>query len=261
MVFIWKKFHGFASAVVLLLAVTANLSASIKAHHFHSSHRNCVIHVKTTIQEAIDRAKPGCIIKIPAFGYYNEQVIIPPHLTGLTIIGGTGATLDAFGFDFGVIAVPPNVTPISSTSPGKNCPMKGIKNLRIQNLTVINGNLGGILLVGAKNFSIVDCVFGANGTNGLLTSCSTNGKISRCASYEQPNIGIYVSTCKDVTVDRNLVHDNPFGIVIENSLGCTIKLNKGFNNNTDIALTNVPNLPITENKHNTVLNNHFHEKQ
>ena len=55
-----------------------------------------LIRVRTTIQAAVDTAKPGDVVLVPA-GTYHENVVVSTD--GVSLVGLTGAVLDGAGVD------------------------------------------------------------------------------------------------------------------------------------------------------------------
>ena len=224
-----------------------------------SSENICIIQVTTSIQDAVDSAHPGCIIKVPA-GVYAESVQIPINLTNLTIIAEEGAIIDATNFENGIASSPPfTELPTVYSIPDFPCPGPGIKNLTIEGLTIRNATSNGIFLVGAKNFLIVNCVCENNAEYGIFPQCSKNGIIAYNEVSGSLDAGIYVGVSENVSVQHNIAHDNVIGIEIENSINCDAQANESFNNTIGLLCDIGPNLPIKALSKILLANNDIHD--
>lgn len=225
-----------------------------------------IIHVTTTIQDAVDKAKPGSIIVVPEGTYTSEPndnsavVTIPIHLTGLTIIGLPGAVIDAQGLNFGIYSAPEGEVPIPY-QPEVPCPTGGIEKLTIVGLEIKNYWVDGIFLVAAYKFSFVNVNTWSDGSAyyGLFPICSYKGTIKGCSASGHIDSGIYVGDSKAVSVIACTAFNNPIGIEIENSIGCNVQLNDVYGNAIGILVNINPNLPVKVNCKNLIAYNNVHD--
>ena len=246
----YSRFLAAVSAALFIL-IAQPVIAQDRSHHK-------VIVVTTTIQDAVNKAKPGTTIKIPA-GTYYESVNIPTNLTGLTLLGSNGAIIDATGFTNGIQSFYPGPIPDAYVTPEVPCSDAGIKGLTIKGLTIRNANENGIFLAGATKFRILNCILENDGEYGVFPTCCEKGLIANCTCSGHTDAGIYVGIDTDISVLYNTTFSNAIGIEIENSIFCSVQYNDTYNNAVGILFDIGPNIPIKENAKLLAAFNNIHD--
>jgi hypothetical protein len=129
------------------LAFAAVLAACIAVEI--ASAEAAIVVVSTTIQAAVNRAKPGDIILVPPRTYRETVRVLKDNIT---ILGSEGAIIDAHGFSNGIhvgadiFGQGPNGVPV--------CPAVAVKNFTLIGLTVQNAVNNGIFLSGVDTYTL-----------------------------------------------------------------------------------------------------------
>jgi virginiamycin B lyase len=192
--------------------------------------RTRVIPVHSTIQSAVDSAKPGDVVLVPR-GTYHESVAVSTD--GISIVGLPGAVLDGAGVAGQVgIRVAPAAT--AETLHGF-----GLQGLRIEGYA-----RDGLLLRHVDGFSIIGNLFVDNDDYGVFPVLSSHGLIASNQASGSEDTGIYVGQSTDVTVDANTAEQNTVGFDIENSTRITAALNQARRNSLGLIVQGAPGLTV-----------------
>ena len=205
--------------------------------------------VSTSIQAAVDAARPGDTIVVPP-GRYHESVRI--EKSRITVRGSRGAVLDASGFAVGMrVATGPG---------GPGCPAPTLSDISIDGLRIESASFTGVLLRGVDGFTVRDGVYTGNEEYAIFPICSQNGTVDSNDVEGTDDAAIYVGNSHDVVVDRNHATDSTVGIEIENSIGIVVRNNTAIGNTSGIVTFVLPGLavPMTEDvliERNVVMHN------
>jgi parallel beta-helix repeat protein len=205
----------------MLALLLAPVTAAKAAH---------VIPARSTIQQAVDAARPGDVVLVPA-GTYHESVVVSTD--GISIVGLPGAVLDGTGASgpvgIGVAPVPPAVT---------------LHGFRLQGLRVENFARDGVLLRHVDGFTIVGNRFLDNDDYGVFPVLSSHGLITANEASGSDDTGIYVGQSSDVTVTANTAGRNTVGFDIENSTRITAAGNQAHDNSLGLIVQGAPGLIV-----------------
>ena len=227
-----------AGAVVAAVALAAAPSAAAED-----------VVVVSSIQAAVDAARPGDTVIVPP-GRYHESVTVAK--SEITIRGSRGAVLDASGFAVGIRA--------ASGPGGPGCPTPTISDIVIDGLRVEGAGFTGALLRGVDGFAVRDGVYAGNEEYAVFPICSRNGVIEGNHVEGTDDAAIYVGNSRDVVVERNHATDSTVGIEIENSTDLIVRDNTTISNTAGIVSFVLPGLalPVTEDlliERNVVMHN------
>ncbi len=197
--------------------------------------------VSGSIQAAVNAARPGDRIRVPA-GVYRECVSMTRD--DITLIGSRLAILDGTGLpcDTGIHAAPP---------PGH----AAIQRFRMDGFHVRHYSKNGVLVEHGSDFRITSGRESFNGEYGIFALHSTRGLIEENRVSDSDDTGIYVGQSSDVVVRENSVTDCTVGIEIENTVGARILANRAFGNSTGILIDVLPGLETIETDRVTVVEN------
>lgn len=194
-----------------------------------------------SIQEAVNKAKPGDTILVEPGEYKQSVYVDKPNITLRGLRNGDNwAVLDGEKklYD-GIIASGHSIVV-------EGFYVKGYK-----------GN--GIMTEGANNFKIINnkvegafyAIFPQYGKNGLIQGNEVSGT---------EDAGIYVGMNENIDVIENDAHDNVIGLEFENCKNALMARNTVHENTVGILLSLLPGLPIKESselivRDNKVINN------
>lgn len=221
-----------------------------------------VIVVSTTIQAAVDVARPGDTISIPP-GTYRESILI--NKSDITLQGSPGTVIDATGASTGITV---GTGQLSRYNGILRCPPMALRNVTLSGITIRGANFSGIFLVGVDGYRLTDSSYVDNQVYGPFPICSRNGLIasnsvevsSALSASPLVDAGIYVGGDDIVTVKDNRVTGYAIGIEIENSSDTIIENNVLTGNTCGILVVVLPGLPqaFTDNvriERNVVMHN------
>ena len=206
-----------------------------------SAHAARAIVVSTTIQAAINAARPGDTVRVPP-GIYRENVLVTQD--NITIQGSVGAIMDGTGLagDTGI-----TVTPVD--------PATRITGFRLTGLRIQNYSDNGVFLVHVDDFHISRGEYMDNAEYGIFPVLSSNGVIDFNRVSGANDTGIYVGQSKAVAIKQNHVTDCTVGIEVENSADITVDNNTAIGNSVGILVSLLPGLDVTTSQDITVTNN------
>ncbi len=197
--------------------------------------------VSTTIQAAIDAARPGDTVLVPP-GIYRENVLVTED--NITIQGSLGAVMDGTGL-VGNTGI--TVTPVA--------PATRITGFRLSGLRIQNYSENGVLLVHVDTFHISHGEYIDNHEYGVFPVLSFNGLIDFNHVSGANDTGIYVGQSQGVVITKNRVTDCTVGIEVENSSNITVDDNTARGNAVGILVSLLPGLEVTASRDITVANN------
>ncbi len=226
------------AALVLALAALVALPGTALA----SGGR--VIRVTTTIQAAVDQARPGDTVVVPPGTYHESVLITTSHLT---LRGSQAAVIDASGFDQGIRVG----TGAQSTGPDgfPVCPPVSVRDVTVEGLTVRDASDDGIFLIGVDGFVVRGGRYLDNDQYGVFPSCSTQGLVEGNFTRGANDTAFYVGNSTHVTVTGNRASGNTSGYEVENSSFVVERGNQASGNTAGILVFVLPNLPRTVSSH------------
>jgi parallel beta-helix repeat protein len=199
-----------------------------------------IIEVKKggSIQKAVERAKPGDLIRVFP-GTYSENIFIDKDDISLqgVVIDGNWPTLDGKKKINDAILYSGN-------------------GILIENFKIINYKGNGIMGQAGNNFVIRNNWIIDTGVYGIFPQYGKNGLIEHNVVSLIADAAIYVGMCDNVDVLHNEVFDNVAGIEIENSRHCLVENNYAHDNTGGLLTFVTPGLPI-KTTFDVILRNNF----
>jgi parallel beta-helix repeat protein len=187
--------------------------------------RELYVQAGESVQDTVDRARPGDTILVP-YARYNERVVI--DMSDITLRGVPNANGQYPIFDG------QNRLPEAVISSGNN--------FTISHLHVRNYTDNGILVEGVTNVHFHDLISENTGTYGIYPVRSTDVLIERVTASGVNDAAIYAGQCENVIVRDSEVFDSVLGIEIENSLNGDVYNNYAHDNSVGIFYVVLPNL-------------------
>jgi parallel beta-helix repeat protein len=215
------------------------LAAAVAACAAGFSARADIVPVASTIQAAVDSAKPGDIVLVPP-GTYRETVKVLKD--NITIVGPESAIIDASGFTNGIHVGANIFTP--GTAPV--CPAIAVKNFTIIGLTIRNADSNGIFLSGVDGYIIARGNYINNGDYATYPSCSNDGQILFNTAKGGSDTCLYVGNDVEVSLAGNQASGCTVGIQIVNSSHVQVRRNTVIGNTAGILAIVDPFNPRTE---------------
>jgi cytochrome c peroxidase len=235
-----------------------------------------------SIQQAIDRARPGGTVMIRP-GVYREtadatnglNITRSIHLVGLSSHGKKVVLENSGGQKNAIVAVPadhtncmgchsslappfPRLAGVKSDPPSSTY---AIKDLTISGITMKDFSNNGLFARSIDGFSFVDVHSVGNRNYGIFPVSSRNGIITRSSATGSDDSGIWVETSENVKVTHNLVEGNVNGFEISNSQDILIANNEVRGNTVGIAAFFLPDIfgvrPYA--RRYTIRDNHIHD--
>jgi nitrous oxidase accessory protein NosD len=199
-----------------------------------------------SIQEAVNKAKPGDTVKVAA-GTYQQNVQIKTD--GITLKGegpdetviepGTPPTAaDPFCEGNGICIV--DATPHQNGPPTVN---RVIADVRVKELAVQGFTGTGVLFFGTRNQRVIDVLAQNNGSYGIAAFETTEGKYWDNVTPNNHEAGIYIgdSPNADALVRDNVSNGNlGNGIFIRDASHGVVKNNQTYDNCVGILLLDTP---------------------
>jgi parallel beta-helix repeat protein len=202
--------------------------------------RTLVVHDGESIQDAVDAAEPGDVVKVlPGVytGTPGDPAVVHVTTSGLTLRGSPGAVIDAAGHPFGVIVGVPG--PIGPAG----CPPVTVHDFRFEGFTVRDAEFTGLFLVGVDGFELRGGRYLDNEEYGPFPVCSSHGQIVGNFASGHDDAAIYVGDDDGVVVEGNTVKDSTIGVEIENSENAIVRGNLLVENTAGILVVVLPGLP------------------
>ena len=224
---------------LLLLAALLGVARVLMTWTSHAAAAHAIV-VSTTIQAAIDAARPGDTVLVPP-GIYRENVLVTKD--NITIQGSLGAVMDGTGLagDTGI-----TVTPVA--------PATRITGFSLAGLRPQHYSENGVLLMHVHNFHISHGEYIDNAEYGIFPVLSSNGLIDLNHVAGANDTGIYVGQSHNVVIKKNHVTDCTVGIEVENSSTITVDNNRAIGNSVGIFVSLLPGLEVTASRGITVTN-------
>lgn len=179
-----------------------------------------------SIQQAINRANPGDVIKVMP-GIYKETVYIDKDnitLSGVRI-NGEWPTLEGEGKLNDAILYSGN-------------------NFTVENFKITHYKGNAIMGQAGNNFIIRNNMVIDTGVYGIFPEFGKNGLIEYNVLSGIEDAAIYVGMCDNIHVAHNRVFENVAGIEIENTRHAIVENNVAYNNTGGILVFITPGLPI-----------------
>ncbi len=197
-----------------------------------------VVNPGESIQNAIDRAAPGSVIRVQP-GEYYESITVDANK--ITLIGGDGTpaarpALDGHGVHSDAVIVS-----------GRDFTMA---NFEIRHYV---GN--GVVAQETSHFTLKDSRLEDTGLYGVYPVRSSFVKIQRVEVIGARDAGIYVGQSKGIVVEDCVAHGNVTGIEIENSVDARVERNHVYDNAGGILIFALPGNPSKEAKRTRVARN------
>jgi parallel beta-helix repeat protein len=245
-------------AVGLLLAASPALADDYGGRWFQ-----VVGPKKGSIQEAIDRARPGGVVLVlPGVYHENEggtnalQIGKSIHLIGLSTPRKRVVLENAGGQRNGIVAVPsehydcmschaslaPPFTLLPHAEGMQLSQEPTIYGLTISGFTIRDFSNNGLFARGVDGYAFVDVHSVNNPNYGIFPVSTRNGVITRSSATGADDSGIWVETSQNVSVTHNVVEDNVNGFEVSNSDDVTLEHNVVRGNSVGMAILFLPDI-------------------
>ena len=238
----------------LALCVVASLPAAAA---------NLVVHRGESIQEAVDRARPGDTVTVHPGTYrergrpcpYDKSEICAVSVTkdGISLVAQGGATLLNPGGQNDGIAFSP-------ASPERGVCLGSDKSKRLQGATVRGFTVrgfsdDGIFFLCVEGIAVEGNTAVNNEQYGIFPSHVVGGHVAGNHASGAKDTGIYVGQSRDVLVEANVAQANVSGFEVENSSGVTVRRNLATGNTGGILTFALPGLDVHVNEDNVIEDN------
>jgi parallel beta-helix repeat protein len=206
-----------------------------------------------SIQEAVERARPGDTIEVMP-GVYHEEITV--DLNDLTLRGVvTPGQAEAAGeSQFG--ASPTLARPVLD---GQNKLADGViatgDNFHIEGFEFRDYSGNGVVVQNAHGPVLRDLRIDHTGLYGTYPVSCTGVTIEKVTATGIADAAIYVGQSRDIAVRNCEAHDNVTGIEIENSINAVVENNYVHNNTGGILVFVLPNNPSKAGRDCRVMNN------
>jgi len=165
-----------------------------------------------SIQEAIDAAEPGDVIKVWP-GIYTEEASpkyglrITKNNIKLLAKGGPGSVrlLASNDQETGVYAAP-----AGCEYKDKVCDSV-LEDFSIEGFSIEGFPVNGIQTRWVDGFKFKDCYSVDNLHNGIYATLSSNGSVVGCKSHGSLDSGLWIAGSVDVTADNNEIYESTTG--------------------------------------------------
>lgn len=197
-----------------------------------------VVQPGESIQDAVDRAAPGSVIRVQPGEYYESITI---DTDNITLIGGDGAAATRPALDgHGVLSD-------AVIASGRDFTMA---NFEVRHYT---GN--GVVAQETTNVTLRDLKLEDTGLYGVYPVRSSFVKVQKVEVIGARDAGIYVGQSKGIVVEDCIAHGNVTGIEIENSVDARVERNHVYNNAGGILVFALPGNPSKEARRTRVAKN------
>ncbi len=192
-----------------------------------------------SIQNAIDAAAPGAVIRISPGTYHEALTIATPQLTlvgtGHVVIENPGAA------DDGIV--------VADAGDG----------FALANVTVRGFKENGVKLEHVNGFVLWNVRAENDGEYGLFPVFSSHGVIVHCSASGHSDTGIYVGQSDHIVMADNVASGNVNGLEIENSSDVLAANNESFDNVAGILVVLLPGLDMKTSSTILVRGNRVHD--
>jgi len=184
-----------------------------------------VVEPGQTIQEVVDRARPGDVVEVP-YGVYNEQVVVA--VDNLTLRGVPNAQGEW-----------PILDGQNTLTDGVVVSADGFEMafFRLRNYTD-----NGVLAERVRGVYLHDLVTERTGTYGVYPVHCNDALIERVVATGINDAGIYAGQCENVIIRDSEAYGNVIGIEVENTDGFEIYNNRAYDNALGIFVDLLPQL-------------------
>ncbi|RNI22576.1 parallel beta-helix domain-containing protein [Rufibacter latericius] len=201
-----------------------------------------VVYAGSSIQEAVNKARPGDVIKVYP-GVYKEAIEV--NKPNLTILGAGRVLIKNPGGQRNGIRV------------GEDG-----DGFTLYNVTLRDFGSNGVLMIRADDYVLnrvntIDC-----GDYGLFPIASNRGRIEYCVASGHTDSGIYIGQCVDTKMRYNRTFGNVIGLEIENCSQVVAEYNQSYRNTAGLLVVLLPGLQVTVSsdillRQNLVVNNNL----
>jgi len=197
-----------------------------------------VVNPGQSIQEAVDRAAPGSVVRVQP-GTYHETITVDTDK--ITLVGGDGTA-----------ATRPVLDGQRSLS---DAVIASGRDFTMSNFEVRHYTGNGVVAQETVNVTIQDLKVEDTGLYGVYPVRSSFVKVLRVEVIGARDAGIYVGQSKGIVVEDCVAHGNVTGIEIENSVDARVERNHVYNNTGGILVFALPGNPSKEARRTRVAKN------
>jgi parallel beta-helix repeat protein len=216
-----------------------------------------------SIQQAIDRARPGGVVLVLPGTYHENasatnalEIGRSVHLIGLSTPRKKVVLQNAGGQRNGIVAVPtehydcmschaslaPPFTLLPHAQGMTLSQEPTIYGLTISGITIEGFSNNGLFARGLDGFAFVDVHSVNNPNYGIFPVSSRNGLITRSSATGADDSGIWVETSQNVAVTHNRVEGNVNGFEVSNSDDILLAHNLARGNTVGLAILFLPDI-------------------
>jgi len=271
------------SLLALLLCATLGSLVALPARADDTAGRWFqIVGPRDSIQQAIDRARPGGIVLVRPGTYHENasgtnglQIGKSIHLIGLSTPRKRVVLENAGGQRNGIVAVPSEhydcMSCHSSLAPpfpllphaqGMQLSQEPtIYGLTISGITIKDFSNNGLFARGVDGYAFVDVHSVDNPNYGIFPVSTRNGVITRSSAVGADDSGIWVETSENVSVTHNRVEGNVNGFEVSNSDDILLAHNEALGNTVGMAILFLPDIfdVRQDTQRITIRDNHIHD--
>lgn len=244
-----SAFAGAAALVALVLPAGAQVSsddatrypkrdAAAKPVGEKAVRASFTVEPGQSVQEAVDRARPGDLIEVKP-GIYHESV-----------------TIDFDDIEFAGVIVNGERPVFDGQDKLNDAIMVSGNNFTIRNIEMRNYLGNGVVVNQAKNATFINVVADKTGKYGVYPVLCDGVLVDGCKVTNVWDAGIYAGQCKNVTLQNNVSTRNTIGLETENCVNVLMANNTAFNNSLGLLVVLLPDLPTKLAQNARVINNH-----
>lgn len=228
--------------------------------------RTRVVHPGESIQEAVDRSRPGdTVLVLP--GLYREPgrpcptnaartcaVVISKddiRLIGKPRPGAPVVLENAGGQHTGIAVARVGATGAECLSQRR----QRIDGSLVEGFTIKGFDRNGIFMLCVDHWLIDSVAAHDNAAYGLFPSHCGPGRVVRSVATGANDTGIYVGQSHDVRMDHNLAYDNVNGFEVESSIRVQVEHNVAFQNTAGLVMFIEPDADILVSQDNRIAHN------